>query len=93
MATSDPRPSGDRSETTRSCPVCGEAMIKERERGVTIDVCDEHGIWLDKGELEAIRRSVASRQRIRHRRAVREARRRGKMSGAFWGWMALLWDG
>ncbi len=89
---STPPPVKVEGEQLRSCPVCGEVMIKERARGVTIDVCDAHGIWLDKGELPAIKRGVASRH-LRHRsRAVREAQRRGKMSGAFWGWMALLWD-
>lgn len=76
----------------RRCPVCGEPMLQEHQRGVTIDVCEAHGIWLARGELEAITRSITTRQ-LRHRRdAVRSARRRGKMSGAFWGWMSLLWD-
>jgi Zn-finger nucleic acid-binding protein len=42
------------------CPNCGESpMLKaqsRRERAVTMDLCTAcHGIWLDGGELEAIR--------------------------------------
>lgn len=41
------------------CPSCGGLMDDERFKGVegeiTIDVCTAcHGVWLDKGELEAI---------------------------------------
>lgn len=41
------------------CPACGGLMDDERFEGVdakvTIDVCTScHGVWLDKGELEAI---------------------------------------
>lgn len=37
------------------CPVCGDTLRKDDYRygsGVVIDVCDEHGIWVDSGELE-----------------------------------------
>jgi Zn-finger nucleic acid-binding protein len=34
-----------------SCPVCKESMKEEKHGDVTIDVCDEHGIWLDQKEL------------------------------------------
>jgi len=41
-----------------NCPVCGETMVRE-EYGlaslVMVDRCEQgHGVWLDKGELEAI---------------------------------------
>jgi len=45
------------SEAARTCPTCGTPMAKRvyaYESGVTTDVCDEHGIWLDEGELERI---------------------------------------
>ena len=45
------------SEGTRSCPACGEDMSKQvfaYESGVTTDVCDRHGVWLDEGELHRI---------------------------------------
>ena len=49
-----------------SCPACssGENMVKaqaEREKRVTIDMCIScGGIWLDGGELEAIRGEASS---------------------------------
>ena len=33
------------------CPICSNEMNKENRGGVEIDVCEEHGLWLDKGEL------------------------------------------
>lgn len=33
------------------CPVCGEALEQTIIHGVTIDVCSQHGAWLDQGEL------------------------------------------
>lgn len=43
--------------SSRTCPHCGKNMatISYAETGVTVDYCvDEHGIWLDKGEFQAI---------------------------------------
>ena len=45
------------SEDIRTCPTCGTEMSKQvfaYESGVTTDVCDEHGVWLDEGELHRI---------------------------------------
>ena len=45
------------SEDIRTCPTCGVPMSKQvfaYESGVTTDVCDEHGVWLDEGELHRI---------------------------------------
>lgn len=37
------------------CPRCGVALEQVVRQGVTIDTCDGcGGIWLDKGELEAL---------------------------------------
>jgi Zn-finger nucleic acid-binding protein len=41
----------------RRCPVCGEQMLRRNFRkssGVILDVCSEHGSWLDADELEQI---------------------------------------
>ena len=43
--------------SSRMCPQCGKNMatISYGETGVMIDYCAEgHGIWLDKGEFQAI---------------------------------------
>lgn len=45
------------SHAPRSCPACAAPMqvrIFAYESGVPIDVCAEHGIWLDERELEQI---------------------------------------
>lgn len=39
------------------CPRCGERLSQRLFHGVTIDECPTcQGIWLDKGELEAVSR-------------------------------------
>ncbi len=43
------------SERFRSCPVCQKTLRKDiwrRASGVVIDVCDEHGTWLTREELQ-----------------------------------------
>jgi Zn-finger nucleic acid-binding protein len=38
-----------------NCPKCGAAMGRmPLPSGVEIDVCEDHGVWLDVGELERI---------------------------------------
>ena len=37
------------------CPKCGTKLVERTFRGVVIDECaDCKGIWLDKGEMEAL---------------------------------------
>ena len=41
----------------RRCPSCGVQMLRKNFRkssGVILDVCREHGTWLDADELEQI---------------------------------------
>ena len=56
------------AEGQRPCPICGQKMTSDKKQGILVDVCHEHGVWLDKGELMAV---------IRHSRedAVKEAMR------------------
>jgi len=52
-----------RMEPYLPCPVCRELMNRRNFRrisGVLIDVCRDHGVWLDAGELGAIRSFVAN---------------------------------
>lgn len=47
----------------RHCPVCGETMTRQNFKdrsGVIVDVCAAHGVWLDRGELEALLRFASS---------------------------------
>ena len=44
------------------CPHCQIAMKKEIiENKILVDKCEKHGIWLDTGELERIKKSVKRR--------------------------------
>jgi len=39
------------------CPICQENMYMvnyKKNSGVLLDICEEHGIWLDGGELQQI---------------------------------------
>ena len=47
------RPPVDRHRTL-SCPHCDADMKLEEYKSVMMDWCQEHGVWLDSGELEAI---------------------------------------
>jgi Zn-finger nucleic acid-binding protein len=76
----------------RPCPICGQMMKADAELGVSIDVCEEHGVWLDRGELRAIVAKVRSAERISRTRLIEHARRKGKVSGAVWGVWSLLFD-
>lgn len=47
----------------RRCPVCQKMMDRRNYRhrsGVILDVCTEHGVWLDPGELRQIMEWVKS---------------------------------
>jgi Zn-finger nucleic acid-binding protein len=44
----DPEP----PRTFRPCAVCGALMDWRACGGVAVDVCSEHGVWFDDGELE-----------------------------------------
>ena len=41
-------------EGERACPICGKRMTADKKQGIHIDVCHDHGVWLDKGELAAV---------------------------------------
>ncbi len=76
------------------CPMCGQAMRIERKQRIEVDVCPDHGVWLDKGELEEIARAVRDRtqtfQRSLRRVAVAKAKRDGRFVAAQFGFWSLL---
>jgi len=46
-----------RTSADIACPVCSETMKQvpfARGCGVVVDRCEEHGIWLDGGEIKRI---------------------------------------
>ncbi len=57
--------------------------------GVEVDICKEHGVWLDDGELQVVL-SKARRRGRGTRGSVARARRRGVIKGLFWGVWAFL---
>ena len=36
------------------CPRCNEPMIAIEYENVEVDCCEDHGVWLDTGELELL---------------------------------------
>ncbi len=47
--------------TDINCPVCKEQMQKKNiPQGIEIDYCNNHGVWLDVGELETFAAAMQS---------------------------------
>jgi Zn-finger nucleic acid-binding protein len=65
-------------------------MNVSAKEGVVLDVCEEHGIWLDAGEMEEIQLKVALRKHKTQRSAVKRARKDGKLDGIMFGWFSLM---
>lgn len=42
------------SDEPRLCPVCGERMAFFKQFDIVMDVCEDHGVWLDQGELATL---------------------------------------
>jgi Zn-finger nucleic acid-binding protein len=76
----------------RECPICKNEMAVDEEYRVAIDVCEEHGIWLDRGELSSVVARVKSGERIQRRKAIRAAKRDGKYAGINLGIWSLLFS-
>lgn len=69
-------------EGARACPICGAKMTTARRGDDAIDVCEDHGIWLDRFELE---RMFLRRARAAGRRVARAKRQ--PLVGFWWGLM------
>jgi len=76
----------------RACPVCSVPLVQTMVKGVAVDVCENHGIWLDNGELEIILAKQRRTMSTSKRNAINRARKDGKVSGALFGWLSLLVD-
>lgn len=76
----------------KPCPNCGKLMQVDAYFGVEIDVCPDHGVWLDSGELQAITRQLRNGHRKSRREAIQRARRDGRLSGTPLGAWSLMLD-
>ena len=70
----------------RACPICQQPMISSVKQGVAIDCCEEHGLWLDEGKLEAILDRIEKRSQLSRELAVQntvrnERKKRGPFGG------------
>jgi Zn-finger nucleic acid-binding protein len=65
-------------------------MRHQSKYGTTIDVCREHGVWLDAKELDRMVASVRRRAAFRTQLAARRAYREGVVSGQRLGLLSLL---
>jgi Zn-finger nucleic acid-binding protein len=79
-------------EGERKCPICDEFMHVEKIKHVSVDICQEHGIWMDKGEFTKISRRIKANLDIQRDAAVRQAKHDGKVSGTLLGMWAFLFD-
>lgn len=92
-ATPQPQASSAAPAPSRlACPVCARPMSAERQYRITLDICEEHGVWFDRGELPELIDRLNRINRIKNDAAVREATRSGKLRGIFGGWVSLLFD-
>lgn len=74
----------------RECPICKQKMQIEVQEGIQFDVCEQHGMWFDRGELESVFKRFHAGHRIDRAKLVKQARRDGKISGTIFGAWSLL---
>jgi Zn-finger nucleic acid-binding protein len=81
------------SGPSQPCPVCGEPMVKQRMiAGIIADICQQHGIWLDKGKLPAIIHRARGYNQSELRRRLRKAKSDGRADALGMGLSSLLPD-
>lgn len=72
------------------CPICNAEMSVKSKHNVSVDVCEKHGVWLDRGELGKITNDIVLRAEKDKWRVMRKARKEGKIDGIWFGWLSLL---
>lgn len=60
----------------RECPECKLPLVTENLAGVDIDVCDEHGTWFDRHELEHVAVALLEEYGLARRVADAEVERK-----------------
>ena len=70
----------------RPCTICATTMDVETLSGFKVDVCGNHGVWLDRGELPNILASADASNRKSTVKAIRRAKEEGREKpNDFWG--------
>ncbi|OGI93487.1 hypothetical protein A3A99_03885 [Candidatus Nomurabacteria bacterium RIFCSPLOWO2_01_FULL_41_18] len=46
------------------CPFCKQRMQVTKIENVWVDICKEHGVWLDKGEIDALHEAAKDRGKL-----------------------------
>ena len=75
----------------RPCPICGSLMQMRPRASINIDICADHGVWLDNGKLESIAENTSVSSRLRYRRDIEKVRSQEKIKGIF-GWLSFFLD-
>lgn len=75
------------TEATVTCPVCGAPMSREVVYRSVVHVCEDHGAWLERGQLESIVRSVQARGIARSRQSASKVRSKTVREGVVLGWI------
>lgn len=76
----------------RHCPICGFLMESRLQAGLNVDVCADHGMWLDNGKFDTIASTVSVSSARKLRWELEKAQRRGKLKGMFFGWWSFFID-
>ena len=84
--------SAEPSARVRPCPVCASPLTVVRKGTLQLDVCDDHGIWLDKGELEELIRRGRLGEATRRHFAVERSKESARLSGWLLGPLSFLFD-
>jgi Zn-finger nucleic acid-binding protein len=79
-------------EGERACPICGESMVIKRKRGVSIDVCEEHGVWMDRGEMGKIIERIRKRDALAYEKMLKKAKLEESSSWAVFCLLSLVPD-
>lgn len=85
-----PRPSGTSKphpnasivpESERRCVICREQVVQQVMEKVTVDVCEKHGLWLDKEELPRIIERIRMRAHDFRKQMMIRSREEGVQEG------------
>jgi Zn-finger nucleic acid-binding protein len=73
------------------CPKCQGVMSIKVIQEVEVDYCMEHGLWLDKGELNRIIQGSKKSCKEFREMQTDNARHEGKVQGFLFGAWSFLW--